>query len=73
MSPAFALAERLQQGAVEHLMHEGRLAGAGDAGDAAEQTERDLDVDAAKIVDARAFEDESFRGRVRGGVWGPGS
>ncbi len=41
-------------------MDERGLAGAGDAGDAAEQAERDLDVDAAKVVDACAFERELF-------------
>ena len=47
---AVALAERLQQSAIEDVVDERGFAGAGDAGDAAEQAERDLDVDAVKIV-----------------------
>ncbi len=39
-------------------MDEGGFAGAGDAGDAAEQAERDVEIDAAQVVDARAGEVE---------------
>ena len=50
--------ERLHQRAVEDLVDERGFAGAGDAGDAAEQVEGDLDVDAAQVVDAGAGERE---------------
>ncbi len=53
-------AERLLQGAVENLVHDGGLAGAGDAGDAAEHAEGDFEVDAAQVVDARAFQAQHF-------------
>ena len=39
-------------------MDDGRLAGAGDAGDAAEQAEGDVEVDALEVVDACAGEFE---------------
>jgi hypothetical protein len=48
--------EQLHERAVEHLVDERGLARAADAGDAAEQVERDVDVDAAQVVDARAGE-----------------
>ena len=57
---AVGLAERLHEGAVEDLMDEGGFAGAADAGDAAEQVERDVEVDAAEVVDARSGELEVF-------------
>ena len=41
-------------------MDDGGFAGAGDAGDAAEEVERDVDVDAAEVVDAGAGEREVF-------------
>ena len=41
-------------------MDEGRFAGAGDAGDAAEEVEGDFDIDAAEVVDARAGEAKGF-------------
>ena len=46
---AFGLAEGLHEGAVEDLVDDGGLARAGDAGDAAEQAERDVEVDAARL------------------------
>ena len=57
---AVALAEGLQECAVEDLVDECGFAGAGDAGDGDEQAEGNFDVDAAEVVDARAFEDEFF-------------
>jgi hypothetical protein len=51
-------AEGLHERAVEDLVDERGFAGAGDAGDAAEQVERDVDIDAAQVVDARAGEAE---------------
>src|SRR5580658_10270035 len=57
---SIALAKGLQECTVEDLVHERRFSGAADAGDAAEQAERDLDVDAAKVVNARAFEHKLF-------------
>ena len=50
--------ERLHQRAVEDLVDERGFADAADAGDAAEQVEGDVDVDAAEVVDARAGEEE---------------
>ncbi len=55
---AFGLAERLHEGAVEDLMDDGGFAGAADAGDAAEEAEGDVDIDAAEVVDAGAGEFE---------------
>src|SRR5215469_7431844 len=43
-------------------MDERGLTGAADTGDAAEQAERDFDVDAAEVVNARAFERELLAG-----------
>src|SRR5580704_6445270 len=56
--PRPTLSKRLEQCAVQHLMHECRLARAADAGDTAKQSERDLNIDAAQVVNARTFEDE---------------
>ena len=57
---AFGLAEGLHEGPVEDLMDEGGFAGAADAGDADEEAEGNVDVDAAKVVDAGAGELEVF-------------
>ena len=57
---AFGLAECLHQGAVEDLVDEGGFAGAGDAGDDAEEVEGDVEVDAAEVVDAGSLEEEVF-------------
>ena len=43
-------ASQLEQIAVKHFVNERAFAGAGDAGDAGENAERELDVDAAQIV-----------------------
>ncbi len=56
----FAVVECLHEGAVEDLVDEGGFAGAGDAGDAAEEIEGDVEVDAAEVVDAGAGEQEVF-------------
>src|SRR5258705_12420256 len=55
---AFGLCECLHEGSVEGLMDEGGFAGAADAGDAAEEAEGNVDVDAAEVVDAGAGEFE---------------
>ncbi len=52
--------ERLHEGAVEDLVDERGFAAAADAGDAAEEVEGDVDVDAAEVVDAGAGEAEVF-------------
>ena len=52
--------ERLHERAVEDLVDQRGFAGAADAGDAAEEVERDFDVDAAEVVDARAGEAKDF-------------
>jgi len=55
---AWLAVERLHEGAVEDLMDERGFARAADAGDAAEEVEGDVDVDAAEVVDARSGEAE---------------
>ena len=50
--------EELHERAVEDLVDERGFAAAADAGNAAEQVEGDFDIDAAKVVDARAGEGE---------------
>ena len=57
---SFGLAECLLEGPVEDLVDDGGFAGAGDAGDAAEEVEGDVEVDAAEVVDAGSGEDEVF-------------
>jgi hypothetical protein len=52
--------EKLHERAVEDLVDERGLAAAADAGDAAEQVERDVDIDAAEIVDAGSGEAKHF-------------
>ena len=51
---AVELAEALAQAAVEDLLDQGRLAGAGDAGDAHQARQRNRHVDAAQVVLPRA-------------------
>ena len=69
-------AERAAHAAVEHVAHERRLAGAGDAGDAGPGAERDADVDVLQVVLARAADrrasraSSSGRARARRGVRG---
>jgi hypothetical protein len=41
---------RLEQIPKEHFVHERALAGAGDAGDAGEHAEREIDIDVAEVV-----------------------
>src|SRR5690606_40169767 len=53
--------ERLQERVVEHVLDEGRLARAADARHADEPPERQLDVDVAQVVLARAAHDETFK------------
>ncbi len=48
--------ERLHERAVEDLVDDGGLAAAADAGDAAEEVEGDVEVDAAEVVDAGSGE-----------------
>ena len=50
--------QRLHERAVEDLMDERGLAAAADSGDAAEQVEWDVDIDAAEVVDAGSGEAE---------------
>ena len=57
LRPVQAVGDR----AVEDLVDEGRLARAGDAGDAAEDAERDRDVDVLEVVLARAADDAARR------------
>src|SRR5580704_3874293 len=45
---ALGLAERMRDGAIQNLVNQRGFAGAGDAGDADQQAERDLDIDAAE-------------------------
>jgi len=52
--------QRLHERAVEDLMDERGLAAAADAGDAAEEVEGDVYVDAAQVVQANAGELEEF-------------
>ncbi len=55
----FAVQRLLKRG-VEHLVDERGLAAATDAGDAAEEVERDFDIDAAQVVQADAGELEAL-------------
>ena len=64
--------ERLHERAVEDLVDERGFAAAADAGDAAEEVEGDLDIDAAQVVEADAGELEALRGRARGDGAGRG-
>ena len=54
----FALVEVVGQGRVEDLVEQERLAGPGDAGDAGQGAEGDLDVDVLEVVGARAADGE---------------
>ena len=60
-SCSFAWPLRLEQIPVKHVVDQRGFAGAGDAGDAVENAERDLDVEILQIVFARAG--DSDRGR----------
>ena len=50
--------EPVRERLVDDLVHERRLAGAGDAGDADELADRELDVDLLQVVLRRAAHDE---------------
>src|ERR1700733_12316444 len=52
------LAKRLHQGPVKNLVNESRFPRSRDAGDAHEKPKRNVDIDTAKVVDARAGEFE---------------
>ena len=59
------LAFRLQEIPVEDVVDERRFAGTGNAGDAGENAERNVDVDVLEIVLARAGDLDRPRGDLR--------
>ena len=59
--PQLRLVQAVGDRVVEDLVDQGRLARAGDAGDAAEDAERDVDVDPLEVVLAGAADDAARR------------
>ena len=70
---ALRLAQRVRNGAIEHLVHQRRLARTGDAGDADQHAQRNLDIHAAQVVNRVRRGERAFRGPARVAAWVPES